>query len=114
MKPIGTMSSYAGYLLVIFACGAPVGGVLIVLSWWLLTLVVDPAKAFCDQVFCYAARKDVSLYFDDDHLSIAGASIVAADVLRKLGFRAPLHASADRRRDRAASLAHPTGATQIR
>ena len=45
MKPIGTMSSYAGYLLVIFACGAPVGGVLIVLSWWLLTLVVDPAKA---------------------------------------------------------------------
>ena len=63
--------------------------------------VIDPAKAFCDKVFCYAAREDVSLYFDDDHLSIAGASIVAADVLRKLGFPEHPHASAHRRSDRA-------------
>ena len=45
MKPTSTPSSRAASLAVVFGFGAPGGGVLIVLSWWLLTLVADPATA---------------------------------------------------------------------
>lgn len=39
--------------------------------------VVDPAKMFCDDLNCYATHGGVSLYFDDDHMSVEGARIVA-------------------------------------
>jgi hypothetical protein len=45
MKPTTTFPSGTAFLAVAFAFGAPGGGVLIILSWWLLTLVVDPAMA---------------------------------------------------------------------
>jgi peptidoglycan/LPS O-acetylase OafA/YrhL len=47
-------------------------------------MIVDPADWFCDEAICYAAREDISYYFDDDHMSVAGASIVADAVLRAL------------------------------
>jgi hypothetical protein len=43
MKPIRTTSNRAATLAVTFALGAPGCGVLIVLFWWLLTLVATPA-----------------------------------------------------------------------
>jgi hypothetical protein len=45
MTPSTTTPSRTHALTVVFAFGAPGGGVLVVLSWWLLTQVVDPAKA---------------------------------------------------------------------
>lgn len=46
--------------------------------------IVDPAKALCDSKFCYAGANQKGWYFDDDHLSIAGAQIVATEVVKKL------------------------------
>lgn len=43
--------------------------------------IVDPTDLFCDETFCHAARNGVSLYFDDNHMSVAGAQLVAAKVL---------------------------------
>jgi hypothetical protein len=43
MKSTTTSSHHE--LLATFAFGTPGGGVLIILSWWLLTLVTDPALA---------------------------------------------------------------------
>jgi peptidoglycan/LPS O-acetylase OafA/YrhL len=43
--------------------------------------VVDPTRLFCDRKTCYAARNGVSLYFDDNHMSVAGASLVVAQFL---------------------------------
>jgi hypothetical protein len=45
MKLTTTFPSGTALLAVAFAFGAPAGGVLIILSWWLLTLIVDPAMA---------------------------------------------------------------------
>jgi hypothetical protein len=45
MKPTDTIPSGAAFLAAAYAFGAPGGAALIVLSWWLLTLVVDPALA---------------------------------------------------------------------
>jgi hypothetical protein len=45
MKPTGTTSPTTVFLLAAFAFGAPGGAVLIVLFWWLLTLVAHPAMA---------------------------------------------------------------------
>lgn len=46
--------------------------------------VVDPTALLCDTQRCWAARKEVGLYFDDDHLSVAGAGLVADEILRRL------------------------------
>jgi peptidoglycan/LPS O-acetylase OafA/YrhL len=59
-------------------------------------MIVDPADSFCDEAVCYAAREDISYYFDDDHMSVAGASVVAADILRVLGLQEQLQVSAER------------------
>jgi peptidoglycan/LPS O-acetylase OafA/YrhL len=40
-------------------------------------LVVDPTDLFCDSDACYAVRNQQTLYYDGDHLSTIGASIVA-------------------------------------
>ena len=39
--------------------------------------VVDPTDLFCDSDNCYAVRNQQTLYYDGDHLSVIGASIVA-------------------------------------
>jgi hypothetical protein len=44
-------------------------------------IVVDPTDSFCDGRTCYAARDGVAFYFDDNHMSVAGASVVASRVV---------------------------------
>ena len=39
--------------------------------------VLDPTELFCDNVFCFAFRDGVSLYFDDNHMSVAGGELIA-------------------------------------
>lgn len=43
--------------------------------------VVDPAQLFCDKINCYVTQGGKSLYFDDDHMSAAGAMVVARSIL---------------------------------
>ncbi len=49
-------------------------------------MIIDPAKYFCDGELCYATKNGVSLYFDDDHMSVEGARIVAKQVIGISGF----------------------------
>lgn len=49
--------------------------------------VVDPAELLCDAQNCYATRQGQALYFDDDHLSVSGAGLVARRLLERLGER---------------------------
>jgi hypothetical protein len=42
-----------------------------------MVMVVDPADLFCRQDYCYVSKNGVALYFDDNHMSIAGSRIVA-------------------------------------
>lgn len=46
--------------------------------------VVDPADYFCDSTTCYAVRDNHALYFDDDHMSLWGAQIVARTVYGRI------------------------------
>lgn len=39
--------------------------------------VIDPASLFCDDDWCYAGREGLSYYFDTNHMSLAGAALVA-------------------------------------
>ena len=45
--------------------------------------IVDPAGLLCSQEKCFASRDGVSYYFDDDHLSIAGAQVISREILRR-------------------------------
>ncbi len=42
------------------------------------TMVLDPARALCTGLVCAAGRDGQAFYFDDNHLSLAGARRVAA------------------------------------
>ena len=42
--------------------------------------IIDTSKLFCRRAICFAGENGVSYYFDDDHLSLAGAEIVADKV----------------------------------
>ena len=46
--------------------------------------VVDPAAFFCNDRTCFASRDGAALYFDDDHMSLAGAGIVADAILKRM------------------------------
>lgn len=46
-------------------------------------IIVDPANYLCDKKNCYAVIDGVSMYFDDDHLSLSGAGIVASKIIEK-------------------------------
>lgn len=39
--------------------------------------VVDPADLFCKNDFCYVSLNGVALFFDDNHMSLAGSKLVA-------------------------------------
>lgn len=39
-------------------------------------VLISPQDTFCDEKDCYAIRQGRALYFDDDHVSIYGASIL--------------------------------------
>ncbi len=45
--------------------------------------IINPVTEFCDQKYCYAIKDYQSLYFDDDHMSVTGATIVADMILNK-------------------------------
>lgn len=46
--------------------------------------VVDLANYFCDFSMCFAVRNGVALYFDDDHMSVSGARLVAKYIIQYL------------------------------
>lgn len=43
--------------------------------------VIDPTELLCDAQNCYVTRQGQALYFDDDHLSVTGAGLVAREIL---------------------------------
>ncbi len=47
--------------------------------------VSDPMPVFCDEDTCYAVRDGVSLYFDDDHPSVAASTLFARNLLSDIG-----------------------------
>ncbi|MEN8722909.1 MAG: acyltransferase family protein [Alphaproteobacteria bacterium] len=44
-------------------------------------IVINPTEQFCDTQNCYAVNNYVSLYVDDDHVSVEGAKIIASMIL---------------------------------
>lgn len=44
--------------------------------------IINPADKLCDTANCYAVKDFTSLYFDDDHLSVEGAKLVADMILK--------------------------------
>jgi hypothetical protein len=48
-------------------------------------LVLDPSQIFCRGGDCLAADGGTAFYFDDDHMSVAGARLVARELLARLG-----------------------------
>jgi len=43
--------------------------------------ILRPESLFCDAARCYAVKEDKALYFDDDHMSVYGARLVAHGVV---------------------------------
>lgn len=43
--------------------------------------IINPADYFCDAQKCLATMNGTSLYFDDDHMSVAGATIIAKQII---------------------------------
>ena len=43
--------------------------------------VINPTDYFCDENTCYALRDGRALYFDDDHMSLYGASLIAEEIM---------------------------------
>ncbi len=44
---------------------------------------VDPSDSFCDLENCFSFMSGEPLYFDDDHLSVAGSLYITKEVLKK-------------------------------
>lgn len=38
--------------------------------------VIDPVEEYCDNTECYAIRNNISLFIDDNHMSVDGAALV--------------------------------------
>jgi SGNH domain (fused to AT3 domains) len=68
-------------------------------------VIVDPADLFCDATVCYAGQHSISYYYDDDHMSLAGAGVVADAILSRLGLQEQLHVKSAQRPGGADSLA---------
>jgi hypothetical protein len=68
--------------------------------------IVDPADLFCDATVCYAGQHSISYYFDDDHMSLAGAGVVADAILSRLKIQEPSRVGSDPRHGDAMALAH--------
>lgn len=43
-------------------------------------VVVDPADRFCDDNVCLASDGAKAYYFDDNHMSVEGARLIAKDI----------------------------------
>ena len=46
-------------------------------------VAVKPASVLCDEQHCAAVKHDKAMYFDDDHLSISGATAVAEMIVNR-------------------------------
>lgn len=51
------------------------------------TIIIDPTPLFCDETTCFAGSKETAYYFDDDHLSVEGASIISQGVLNQTKWK---------------------------
>lgn len=49
--------------------------------------IYDPTEIFCDSQNCYAEKNGKPLYFDDDHISLAGAALVAKNLIPLLEIK---------------------------
>lgn len=47
--------------------------------------IIRPEELFCDTDYCYAVKDGTALYFDDDHMSLAGAALVVGRILHSRG-----------------------------
>jgi peptidoglycan/LPS O-acetylase OafA/YrhL len=47
-------------------------------------LIIDPADFLCQGDDCYAIKRSVSFYFDDNHMSPSGAAMVAKGMMNQL------------------------------
>lgn len=47
---------------------------------------VDGARPFCDEQWCWAMKDGKILYFDDDHVSLDGARLIAQEILPYLNI----------------------------
>jgi peptidoglycan/LPS O-acetylase OafA/YrhL len=45
--------------------------------------VFDPSNLFCDSDYCYVTKNGVALFFDDNHISVAGGNLIAEELLDK-------------------------------
>lgn len=52
-------------------------------------IVVDPTDVFCNEISCHAVRNGKALYFDDHHIALPGADLLADQILPLLEFDAP-------------------------
>jgi len=46
--------------------------------------IIDPADTFCDAVTCWAGRDGIALYSDDNHVTLAGAALIAEEITARL------------------------------
>jgi len=47
-------------------------------------IFIDPAIYNCDKDYCWAVKQGIPLYFDDNHLSVAGALPIAKEIISYL------------------------------
>jgi hypothetical protein len=47
-------------------------------------IVIDGARPFCDEQWCYASNDGKMFYFDGDHLSYFGAQLLAQEIVPKI------------------------------
>ncbi|MCB4438385.1 hypothetical protein LHL20_19320 [Alteromonas sp. McT4-15] len=45
---------------------------------------IEPAKQFCGNDYCFSVKNERSLYFDDDHPSLFGASQIVKSILNSI------------------------------
>ena len=45
--------------------------------------LIDPKALFCDEAVCYAVKDSNVLYFDTNHVSPSGASLLVEEILMR-------------------------------
>jgi peptidoglycan/LPS O-acetylase OafA/YrhL len=54
-------------------------------------MVVDPSDIFCDMKTCNATKDGIALYFNDNHMSVGGARLVAKQVVNRISSVFSVH-----------------------
>lgn len=47
-------------------------------------ITIDPSSLFCDETNCFATKNGDALYFDGNHMSVKGATLVAKEIVKNL------------------------------